>query len=208
MYNVKHRFIFVEVPRTGTTSIGTALTGSLPFDYSEAPSYRPRGDHFHLHEQNLYRKMIRHTPISAMRQWPHLQGYRSFGFCRNPFARALSWFVHGQLQAPLPSAEVRGAFTAHLSHLRAKHAYPSFYFLSDDGKLAVDRVGRFERLHEDFAEICAWLDIGEFQLPHLNNSNFPVHYSEYYTPAARDLVVQQAAPDFEHFGYSTRLRSI
>jgi len=204
VYNVKHRFIFVEVPRTGTTSIGTALAEKLPFDYSEAPYYRHNGDHPHLHEQNRYRKMIRHTPYSQMRQWPQVQGYRSFGFCRNPFTRALSWFVHGRLQAPWPSAETREAFTAHLSHLRAMQAYPAFYFLSEGDQLAVDRVARFERLHEDFADICAWLDIGEFQLPHLNNSKLPAHYSEYYTPAARDLVLRQAAADFEHFGYSTQ----
>lgn len=205
MYNVKHRFIFVEVPRTGSTSIGTALTDSLPFDYSEAPSYRPKGDGPWLHEQNLYRKMIRHTPISEMRRWPHLQGFRSFGFCRNPFTRALSWFFHGQLNVPLPSAEIREAFAVHLNHLRPKYAYPSFYFLSEDGQLGVDRLGRFERLHEDFAWICLWLGLDELQLPHLNSSNFPAHYSEYYTPVARDLVLKHAAQDFEHFGYDTVL---
>jgi hypothetical protein len=205
MYNVEHRFIFVEVPRTGTTSIGTALRANLPFDDSEALTGLSPDHPLAGHTLNRFHKALRHATISVLRQRSHLQGYRSFGFCRNPFARALSWFVHGQRDAPFPSAQVRAAFTAHLGHLRNIYVHPSFYYLSDGERLAVDRVGRFERLHEDFADICRWLGIGQLRLPHLNGSNFPVPYSEYYTSAARDLVLRHAARDFERFGYDTAL---
>jgi hypothetical protein len=130
-----------------------------------------------------------------------LHGYKSFGFCRNPFTRALSWFAFGSCEDKMPTAEVRRMFTAYISHLPPA----CFDYLSEDGRLAVDRVGRFERLHEDFADICAWLGISNLPLPHLNGSKLPAHYSEYYTPAARDLVLRHAARDFERFGYDTAL---
>ena len=78
---------------------------------------------------------------------------------------------------------------------------PQRAWLEDEqGQVAVDFVGRFERLAEDFAQICAWLGRSNLSLPKLKSSDRR-DYAGYYTPELRDLVAKHFADDIEEFDY-------
>lgn len=76
-----------------------------------------------------------------------------------------------------------------------------FYFL--DGRPCCDFVIRYERLHEDYAEVCRRIGIPATGLPQLKagirNKRRP--YMDYYTDETREIVARLHTADLEHFGY-------
>jgi hypothetical protein len=73
-----------------------------------------------------------------------------------------------------------------------------------DGKLAVDRVGAYETLEQDLAEICAQLGIAyDGWLPRAKSGLRPRGrpYADYYTPETRAMVALCFAPEIRQFGY-------
>ncbi len=76
-----------------------------------------------------------------------------------------------------------------------------FYFL--DGKLCCDFVIRYERLHEDYAEVCRRIGIPATGLPQLKSGIRSKRrpYTDYYTDETREIVAGLHAGDLQHFGY-------
>lgn len=197
--NHEHRFLFVHIQKTGGTSITKAL-------------FRVEGtrslDHAH--------SMIGALDPSVYR------GYLSFGFVRNPFDRLVSWWnmkVHkgvcndfsryllsrgnGFSQFLDMKAVINERNPAEVS---GPAAYPKSiafnqldYLAGPDGRLAVDFIGRFENLDEDFAEICRRIGV-RLELPHLNSFQRR-HYREYYTPEDIEKVRAMCKRDLEYFNY-------
>jgi hypothetical protein len=73
------------------------------------------------------------------------------------------------------------------------------FVCSDNDKLLVNFVARFEKLDSDFGKICSILGI-DAALPKLNVSN-NIPYQKFYTDETRDLVSKTFARDIEYFEY-------
>ena len=73
-------------------------------------------------------------------------------------------------------------------------------FITDDDKMIVDFVGRFENLQEDFNEVCKHIGTGVWGLQHkMGTEHKP--YATYYTNELIESVAQQYERDIELFGY-------
>ena len=68
-----------------------------------------------------------------------------------------------------------------------------------DGQIIVDRVGRFERLRDDWAEISETIGVN-VPLPHLNQGTRGP-YQDYYDDASRGLIEERFDWAIEHFKY-------
>ena len=100
---------------------------------------------------------------------------------------------------------------------------PQYDMLHDsNGRLLVDFVGRFERLQQDFDEVCQRLDIDDSELPHRNPSNKRSrnlkrrvrnfvfrngegdkrHYTDFYDVETHEAVSRLYRRDIETFGYA------
>ncbi len=77
---------------------------------------------------------------------------------------------------------------------------PQVDWISIDGAIGVDFVGRIERLQEDFDEVCDRLGQPRRKLKR-KNRKFHWHYSRYYDDETRELVTQYYRRDIEAFGY-------
>lgn len=73
--------------------------------------------------------------------------------------------------------------------------------ISIDGKLAVDYVGKFENLDDDFKKICKKAGIKAVQLPHRLKSSRSRHYSQFYSKETREIVQCKYIADIEAFNY-------
>ena len=88
---------------------------------------------------------------------------------------------------------------SHKAHYRP---WPQTKWIKNDGKIAVDFVGRFENLDADFQVICEALGINPVpKLPHFNPGEHRP-YQEYYDDETRAIVADVYADDIETFGYT------
>jgi len=126
-----------------------------------------------------------------------------FTFVRNPWDWQVSLY-HYALQSPRhPQYELMhslGGFDEYLDwRVNKDLKLQSDFVMDEEGRLLVDYCGRFERLNEDFREICATIGI-PYKLPFVNQSKRHA-YTEYYSDKGRDIVQQAFATDIENFGY-------
>jgi hypothetical protein len=190
-----HRAIFVHVPRTAGTSTAMALGAPKP-----------------------------HVPISRYAAFDRaaFAQYYKFAFVRNPWDRLLSAFSDLCAAANRP-AWPEGMFwsRAHLSRFAnfetfvlalsypksrrtifAHHHFrPQLDWLTlpHSNKGAMDFLGRFESLDEDFATVIHKLGIDE-TLPVANNSHHSP-YREAYSRKMQGIVGDLYEADIRAFGY-------
>lgn len=154
---------------------------------------------------------------------PAFKGFFKFAFVRNPWDRVVSFYTE-KFASPAPDSVHYLHHTRHwlamlgVEHidfelyLRTvvsmddvfidRHCCPQSSILAQrDGELGVDFTGRFERLADDFQNVCDRMGI-KAELPHVGSSHRKAKYREYYTKATRDFVAKRFARDIERFGYA------
>lgn len=134
------------------------------------------------------------------------KSYFKFTFVRNPWARAYSWY-RGVMRDPV-MLELSGLkntipFDEFLK-LRAGKGLmrPQLYWIINcKGQIAMDFIGRFENLTEDFKQVCNILNIPNRSLPHKlkgNNTDYRNAYSKY----SKKLIADIYKEDIDYFEYS------
>lgn len=182
MVSDRFKCIFVEVPKTGSTSI-RALIGEPP---------KPH--------QNIWQ-------IFSSIDGPRFESYFKFGFVRNPWDRAVSLYERNEglrLKAHLSFAEFIEwmRFASCTSIHAVPHRYQLDWFVNPHGDVIVDFIGKFENLGGDWARICGRLGIPPSPLPQLNvNPTRARDYTGYYSEKTRRIVAERFAVDIEYFGY-------
>ena len=188
-----HKFVFHHVPKTGGTSITAALApycnlwkGTLPED--------KHGWQVKFHNVGL------HLPvkevINSVSDYP--REYYSFAFVRNPFEVIVSAWDSNKYEN----------FDRYVEHeiftgLQICARRSQYEYLTDNGTLLVDFVGRYENLSSDFYEVVGTIGVPLMILPKRNISKDKVqdNYREFYSPTSRRLVERKYKRDLEYFGY-------
>ncbi|MCB1762921.1 MAG: sulfotransferase family 2 domain-containing protein [Gammaproteobacteria bacterium] len=181
MVSDRYRCIFIEVPKTGSTSIREIIG-------------HPKKPHLNA--------------CQISREIPEEQfaAYFKFGFVRNPWDRAVSLYERKegmQLSSKMSFDEfVRWMKFSSCTCLHPlPHRFQLDWFVDPHGEIIVDYIGRFERLAADWEVIARKLGV-EPNLPRKNvNSSKTRHYTEYYTPATRRIIESRFAVDIDYFGY-------
>jgi hypothetical protein len=192
----QHRFIFIHVPKVAGTSVGRAL-----------------GVRLGLHAT------IRQYSLALSRQ--DFDAYFKFGFVRNPWDRLYSAFrfmKHGGTRKTDSEREwVQQNLAAYVDfesfvtgwlprvdldrELYYHHLTPQYQFLCIQGRRpAVDFIGRFETLADDFEVIRRRLGL-EVPLEHLNPSTQQGDYRTAYSDEMKRIVARAYRTDIELFGY-------
>lgn len=191
----RHRAIFVHIPRTGGTSMAFALGAPKP-----------------------------HIPISRYAAFDRaaFKNYFKFAFVRNPWDRLLSAYTVLRTSDERPNW-AEGMQWAR-THMPQFQTFESFVLALDDTKTlqrmmthdffrlqldwvtmphsrgsAVDFLGRFETVAEDFEQVAAKLGIHE-QLPMMNHSRHEP-YREAYSRKMQKVAAEVYAADIKAFGY-------
>lgn len=201
MISHDQRLIFVHIQKTGGNAICAAL--GQPPDCPEK----------HFLARDLRERY-------GAKTW---DDYFKFGFVRNPWDRLVSWWsmMERNRAAGVPEARLN-AFQRFI--LDRANTFEQFlencdeeildqdgpkwiyrnqldYLVDSSGQLAVDFVGRFENLQQDFDFIARRAGGLPRALPRMNASQHR-HYGSYYTPALAQKVADRFERDIQAFGYT------
>jgi hypothetical protein len=188
--------VFIHIQKTGGDSIETAL------------GLEVTDKHFLARQLNVkYDRAL----------WNH---YFKFAFVRNPWDRLVSWY--SMIENARGRPRLNGFFRYVLTNAASfedfilrctdqirdddgdKCIYTNQieYLVDMNGTLLVDFVGRFERLQQDFDQVCSVLGIETRLLPRLNHGSRHEHYSQYYSDEMREFVSERYKSDIEYFGFA------
>jgi len=138
---------------------------------------------------------------------PLARDYFSWGFVRHPCDRLVSVYYSAcQHGGPHPRTQSYGGFADFVYRLEECmpeliHIRPQIEFLCDrTGKILVDFIGRFERLQQDWAQVCRQIGVPVLPLPRHNGSSHPP-WRELYSRELLEIVRAFYATDFSVFGY-------
>ena len=198
----KHKFIFIAVPKTGTTSIEAKLD---PFNevsqLSSEATDRASSNIKHITLENLKA----HTN-------KNLDSYFSFSFCRNPWDRHLSIYKFYKKSIKKWEKHLPPEWAEHYQrYTNLVGSHESFNdFVKSSPQWAelqtrwlsknIDFIGRMENIQSDFNIICDKTGIDRLKLDHLNKSN-DADYREVYNDESIDIVSKSYKKDIDYLGY-------
>jgi chondroitin 4-sulfotransferase 11 len=191
----KYKLILIHIEKTGGTSLFNSL---FPDKTIHAEGHQFPDKHFDL----------RHYIGQVDKD-----DYFKTSFVRNPFDRAVSKCFHYKKlaatgQNPQNDNLTQLAFSDWVKQGGLDDLSPQMEYLVDhDHEFAMDFVGRFENLQEDWDKVCDRIKIPRKTLGHYNATEHK-HYSEYYDTEAREIITEKYATDLLQFKYEFNTRSV
>ena len=210
---MRHRILFVHIAKTGGTSVRAALRPLRWTDPYSIPIYMGN----HIARATKYRtgcKLHRHGKAITAKDMLSVfyDELFKFSFVRNPWDLHVSSWLHVRRMKNKPLGsdlefpeflKLRFSTDRPRSYSLDALAEPQTRFLTDfDGNLIVDFVGRFERLEEDFEEVCRLAQLRKLSLPHRRKAKNRRDYRTYYSDALAEFVAEKHASDIDRFGYT------
>ena len=185
MISHKYKFISIEVPKTGTTTICSALKRKFG-----CKSPQPK-KHLDLEQ---YREMFP----------DEVQSYFTFSFVRNPWSRVVSLY-HRSEGTKMKSKMTFSEFVNWIKLATDTCVMPTpkknmIDFFKLDGKVKIDFIGKLENFQADFNTICDKIGVPRRKLPYKNRSAHK-HYTKYYNDETRQIIAEKFAKDINYFGY-------
>lgn len=185
MISNKYQCIFIHIPRTGGTSIENVLRDRLiPVAWGSS-----------------------HEKIKKYKNFAQFNNYFKFAIVRNPFDRLVSIFTYqskggnGGAKDIARSKKIGTDFKKFCFDFMPNSGFNSqqFDYLNIHDKVAVDFVGRFEKLNDDFKKIANRLRL-KYPLPHVRKSKHKP-YRDYYDKETKQFIGNFFKKDLKYFKY-------
>lgn len=208
-------FVFVHIPKTAGTTITGALVSydpirmirRLPHDKEAREAYL----HKHALPEDVAGLSIHCTALQIIDFWgrERFDSAYSFAFVRNPWDLELSWFYFCLQNADSAHHHIVTKYSSFSDYIRRySERHDSLlmpgpqarYVTDEDGRIIVDKVGRFETLEDDFAEIVDTLGLEGVVVDHFNQS-YHKPWTEEYDPETFAIVARYCELDCDLFGY-------
>lgn len=203
--------LFIHVPKTGGSSVETALGLRGDWRVEDRSTLFGQISSPDLVALGLGSAFLTHLTLAEARALVGETGpLTSFSFVRNPWDRVVSTYhridKHMLWQARDGGIELTGLtfaeFVPRLLEIVHAHTVPQARYVTIDGRVAVDRLGRYETLAADFAALAAAFGIVA-TLPSVNLGTPRAHpdYRAYYDDTLRRAVGRFYEEDCDLFGY-------
>lgn len=214
LLSYRYQFLFVHIAKTGGTSVRAALAPLLwrdPIFWLTIPCRRLS----HLTGHRSVTKFPRHAKVVAAKEMlPQAIFDRlyKFAFVRNPWDLQVSSYHHIRRERPHLIAHVKDfaefvrfkldPARPYQYHLDTSIELQSDYLKDLSGTIVVDFIGRYERLQEDFDQVCERIGVSKKLLPHKRQAKGRDDYRKYYDDETAELVARHFKPDIEALNYS------
>jgi hypothetical protein len=219
----KHKYIFIKSLKTAGTSIEAALSKHC----SKDDLVTPLGDYWFnrdergewIHSSMNAEGFSQHDPAAEVKRKlpPQIWNeYLKFSIVRNPWDRVVSLFAWEARNQPAlkPARRFYHRLGVPFNEFReTKRLFREFVagdwttndrFYLIDGALCVDFVIRYERLAEDFGELCERVGLPAIALPHLKAGlrHADRRYTDYYDETSKAIVSERHEQDIRVFRYT------
>ena len=192
----KYQFIFIKTAKTAGTSLEVYLSGVCGDEDIVTPVEPPEPGHRARNNEGYYNH-IGAAGIRAELGEGTWSRYFKFCFERNPWDKAVSMYFFWKNRFGLPDLSFRDFV--------ARRQFPvDFDNYSIDGRVAVDFIGQYERLAEDFRTVCERLGIPPAESLPKAKSQYRGEqppYAAFYDNESRAVVAEAFAREIGHFGY-------
>jgi hypothetical protein len=211
----EHGFVFMKTRKTAGTSVEIALsrvcgpedviTPVTAEDEALRHSSGGRGPQ-HFESPPLEHKAFNHMPVSMVRRMlgrRRFESYFSFVVERNPWDAVVSLY-HWRTRDTAPGPDLQPFAEYVASEAVETFAAKQQRIYRLDGRVAVDRVLRYESLAEELATVWAELGLpGSPDLPHAKAGTRPggASYRSYYDDGSRERVADLFAAPITELGY-------
>jgi hypothetical protein len=224
----EHRFIFLKTKKTAGTSIELALSqlcgpddiiapitesdealraaGSGPRNWrrhgwwqSPRPLFKRRWLKVGPQDYGFYNHMPAAEARALLNDHNIWRSYFKFAFDRNPWDRQVSWYHHRYRRKSSPPP-----FSAFI-HRDRRARINNYEIYSVEGDIAVDFLGRYESLGQDFRHALAQLGLSfDAELPRAKSAfrRSAMPYREYYDTDTRAIVGDWYAREIKLLGYA------
>jgi hypothetical protein len=210
MISLKHKFIFIDIPKTASTSLRTAL-------YDETCKY--------IHSCLLNKTVTGFVQYDSMNRNGSvidpdeidLNDYFVFTVVRNPFDRLVSYYRWRISKYDKPGSGRKYSLNPDISfdeYVENIEIYddqelvdhsrwhkPQIDWISyDEGSVCTDYIGRFESLSESWNHIKTQINV-DGDLQHLMKNDNSVWYQDFYNSHTKQLVRERYKRDLDFFNY-------
>lgn len=203
MINHKLKCIFVEVPKTASTSIRSVI-GNPSKPHLNIVQIREKFISSQLETLNDNMNLSKEDALTqALNKF---NSYFKFGFVRNPWDRVVSLYnrKEGMQLSDKMSFEQFVEWIQNSSDTcihPKEHKNQLDWFIDEKGEVIVDYIGKFEDLENGWQYICQKIKVNE-KLPHSNKNPTKKNYKNYYNSRTRKIVEQKFRTDIEYFDYT------
>lgn len=205
-------YVFVHIPKTGGTSLATALEARAMKDdllIGDTPKARRRKPRLTaLSPRGRLWKHATLADIDGILTPEEIAQMFTFTLVRNPWDRVVSyyhWLRDQSFDHPAVSLARSQAFPAFLAtpHIQQSlRSSPAVSYMQDvTGRERCRLYIRLEAFEQDAAPLIAHLGF-PLVLPHLNASHRPARYRDSYDATTRRIVADLCAEDIARFGYT------
>ena len=221
---ISHRYkcIFIHIPKCAGTSIEQALghyDNKIPRDGQDHRSirmierpiklkYLANIDNFKAIARSIQHNFRNHANPNNGNTVTKEQyaSYFKFVIVRNPWARVYSWYrnvMADEIHQENLNVNNSIDFNAFLKRFVGTGLLmPQTYWIKDfSGSIALDYIGRFETLNEDFEQVCELMKLDSISLPHKIKGSGK-DYRQFYNDELIKLVSDVYREEIELFNYS------
>ena len=217
----KHKFITVDIPKTGTRSLRETLTPLDIIDFFGYPGYK--GELFKQHSTAKDIKHYFNELYNGVCVW---DDYKKFTIVRDPWKRYVSFYLYNKKHGleyrdassndkeTWPSSYVKQGEACLLflnsvsmddkAGLRKtiQMQEPQSDFFIDGDEVLVDFFADTATLREDINSFLKTVGVNHVSdIAHTNKSIYEKQYSDYYNQETIDMVAEKEKLLIERFGY-------
>lgn len=200
-----HKFVFLHAVKTAGSSVSQWLSERITEPHKDDVIHTPKNM---IKRRELFND--RHMSLAALYNVipkEELKDYYRFCFVRNPYDATLSYYLMGQEKWPdrFPTHKLRStAFKKWLLEGNREH-FPIFrepIFLYR-GKIGVNKICRYEKLHHDLAIACRKIGIKHSDVDRIPKINKRPRYDkdDYYDEEAKEIVYDRNSYIINRFQY-------